>query len=102
VLRIKFGIGGPVSPALADWPNGGSLAVELERAMNEVAAGAALGQNRSRQRKVDTRAGGHQNGIDRREQLNGVKRLLKNKSGNAILVQFGFGQSGSSPSGGPQ
>ena len=25
--------------------------------------------------------------------MNGVKRLLKNKSGNAVLVQFSFGQS---------
>jgi len=49
LLRIKFGIGMRCFSGLGRlaWMVS-SLAVELERAMNEVAAGAALGENRPR------------------------------------------------------
>ena len=49
LLRIKFGIGVSAFPGLSRlaWMVS-SLAVELERAMNEVAAGAALAENGSR------------------------------------------------------
>jgi hypothetical protein len=49
LLRIKFGVGVPAFPGLSRlaWMVS-SLAVELERAMNEVAAGAALAENGSR------------------------------------------------------
>jgi len=49
LLRIKFGIGLSAFPGLGRLAlMVSSLAVELERAMNEVAAGAALAENRSR------------------------------------------------------
>jgi len=49
LLRVKFGIGVSAFPDLSRlaWMVS-SLAVELERAMNEVAAGAALAENGSR------------------------------------------------------
>ncbi len=49
LLRIKFGIGIPAFDSLGRLASMvSSLAIELDRAMNEVAAGAALAENRSR------------------------------------------------------